>query len=103
MTDDEFFAEIDRLGVQRTHVSLTGGIPPDKFCLEERESDWCVYYSERGDRVDEARHPSRNAALADLLARIQAAARYLTQPPSKGGAPSIHDLRGGMHPPPRGD
>ena len=96
MTDNEFFAELDRLGV-RMHVSLMGGSPPEKFCMEERERDWCVYYSERGDRIDEACHTSRDAALNDLLDRVRAAARYLTQPPS-GRAPSIHELPGGPRP-----
>lgn len=90
MTEDDFWDEVDRLAV-RSHVTLSGGLPPDRFCVEAHDGGWRVYYSERGGRVDEAWYPSRPLALAEVLRRLERDREHLVQPPSSGGAPRIDE------------
>lgn len=90
MTDEEFFAELETLGISSSHFCLTGGLPPDKLCIDEQSGSWRVYFSERGNRMNETSHPTREAALDELMNRARASARYLTQPPTKGGVKNIH-------------
>lgn len=44
---------LDALGIDPDAYSLDGGLPVEKYCLEERQTSWAVYYSERGVRTGE--------------------------------------------------
>ena len=37
-------------GIRDDAYSLDGGLPDERYVLENRDDGWCVYYSERGLR-----------------------------------------------------
>jgi len=42
----------------------------EAYCLIHDGDRWSVYYSERGRRTDEVRHPTEAEACADLVGRL---------------------------------
>ena len=58
---------LDREGVDREYYELEGGLPSDKYCMEARGLSWAVYYSERGQRVEERAFLSEDDACRRLL------------------------------------
>ena len=53
MNRAELVKHLDELGVGRAAYCLEGGLPNECFTLEPRETEWAVYYSERGRRSSE--------------------------------------------------
>jgi hypothetical protein len=51
--------------------SLTGGLPNEAHCIEDRGYEWAVYYSERGERSEERIFPNESEACEFFLRRIQ--------------------------------
>jgi hypothetical protein len=64
-------AELNRLGIDREAYSLEGGLPVEKYCLEDRRRHWAVYYSERGLRSGERIFDSEDAACRYLLSLLR--------------------------------
>jgi hypothetical protein len=64
---DDLQAELDRLGVDRSHYSLRGGRPEGGFAIKREGRRWIVYYSERGGRSGIEKHDSLDAACRRLL------------------------------------
>ena len=59
-------------GFDPNAYSLLGGHPPEAYVLDDRGSEWVVYYSERGLESGLASFPTEDLAcrnLADLLWR----------------------------------
>ncbi|MPZ60482.1 MAG: hypothetical protein GEU93_04130 [Propionibacteriales bacterium] len=57
-------------GVDPDSYSLTGGHQHDAYVIDQRPSEWVVYYSERGSEFDLRSFPTEGQAcrhLADLL------------------------------------
>lgn len=43
----------------------------DRYCVvQDKNGDWAVYFSERGNRWEESTYTTESAAYADFLARI---------------------------------
>ncbi|MDB4872929.1 MAG: hypothetical protein JWL97_3933 [Gemmatimonadales bacterium] len=61
---------LDAEHVHPQSYDLDGGLPNERYCLEERASGWSVYYSERGSRTGERTFPSEDEACRDLLDRL---------------------------------
>jgi hypothetical protein len=68
---DDLVVELDRLGIDRMAYSLDGGLPGEKYCLEDRRSEWAVYYSERGLRTGERIFATEDAAARYLLGLLR--------------------------------
>ncbi len=56
--------EVEHLGLSLEIVGLDGGPPPDRFCIEERNCRWYVYYSEK-ERWEEESFDSEDEACDD--------------------------------------
>jgi hypothetical protein len=67
MTRDEFVRAADREGIRRSSYSLEGGLPPEKYVLNEEDGRWAVYYSERGERRDQLILDSEEEAYDQLF------------------------------------
>ena len=64
MTVSELKRILEAEGFRQDVYSLTGGLPNEAYCLENRGYEWAVYYSERGERSGErsAENLGRQAA-----------------------------------------
>lgn len=51
MTKEKLRSILVDKGISRSHYSLEGGLPNEKFCLDYEKGKWIVYYSERGLRT----------------------------------------------------
>jgi hypothetical protein len=51
MKINELKAKLKELNVPSALCSLGGGLPSEKYCIEERSGRWYTYYSERGERT----------------------------------------------------
>ena len=72
------WAETRRSGVGRDSYSLDGGHPAEQYVLDDRRSEWVVYYSERG-----AESGLRSFATEDLACRYLAGL-VLADPTARG-------------------
>lgn len=52
MNKVELIEKLSQLGVSEAMYSLEGSTPSEKMVVEENDSQCCVYYSERGAKVD---------------------------------------------------
>jgi len=50
MTIRELEIKLKGLGIKKIFYSLSGGLPSEVFCIDRNESNWEVYYSERGSK-----------------------------------------------------
>lgn len=57
--------------------SLQGGLPDDRYCLEETNYGWNVYYCERGVQTELQHYESEEEACLDILARLLRLKKYL--------------------------
>lgn len=48
----ELIEKLSQLGVSEVIYSLEGSTPSEKMVVEENDIQCCVYYSERGPKVD---------------------------------------------------
>lgn len=72
LTRDGLKRILDDHGVDPNAYSLLGGHPLETYVLEDRKSEWVVYYSERGLESGLQSFPSEDLAcrhLAELLWR----------------------------------
>jgi hypothetical protein len=72
MNRDRLKRILDEQGFNPSAYSLFGGHPSEKYVLDDRRSEWVVYYSERGLESGLTAFPSEDLAcrhLADLLWR----------------------------------
>ena len=69
VTQRDLTREMARLGIDPSAVSLSG-YAEDRYCFEESADGFAVFFGERGRRVDEARFPLEEDALAELLRRV---------------------------------
>lgn len=51
--------------------SLSGGLPNETYCLEQRGNRWAVYYSERGKRSGEHLFSNESDACEFFLSRLR--------------------------------
>ena len=58
-----------RAGIRDDAYELTGGLPPERFCIQEVTNGWEVYYSERGVKSHLKVFPSEREA-ADYFLRF---------------------------------
>ena len=58
-------------GFRSDMYSLTGGLPNEAHCLEDRGREWAVYYSERGQRNEERTFANESDACEFFLGRIR--------------------------------
>lgn len=63
--------QLDSIGIDPEAYSLDGGLPVEKYCLEDRRSSWAVYYSERGLRSGERVFTSEDEACRYLLGLLE--------------------------------
>lgn len=63
--------KLKALNVPPILYSLRGGLPSEKYCIEERDGKWYTYYSERGERSGEKEFSSESAACEDFLKDIK--------------------------------
>jgi hypothetical protein len=74
MTRDRLQRALDEHGFDPSAYSLFGGHPSEAYVIDDRRTEWVVYYSERGLESGLASFPSEDQAcrhLADLLWRDQ--------------------------------
>lgn len=58
-------------GFRPDMYSLDGGQPNEAHAIEDRVTEWAVYYSERGERTEERLFRSESDACEFFLARIR--------------------------------
>lgn len=63
--------KLKELGVPPVLYSLRGGLPSEKYCIEERDGRWYTYYSERGERTGEKAFSSESDACEHFLMEIK--------------------------------
>ena len=69
MTISELHATLEVAGVHAGAYSLDGD-ENESYCLVEEAGSWHVFYSERGNRNNEAVFTDENNACRDLLERL---------------------------------
>lgn len=68
---EELEALLDREGVDPDAYSLTGGVPEDRYCLDQLPGGrWTTYFAERGMRQDEREFDFEAAACKALAERV---------------------------------
>jgi hypothetical protein len=70
MTRAELGIRLAERGITPAAYSLDGGLPSEKYVLEQRINDWAVYYSEKGQKTGERTFDGEEAAchyILDLL------------------------------------
>lgn len=73
MTMQELIIRLKNVGIPDDSYSLTGGMPNDRYCIEEVFGKWQVYYSERGKKYQEKYFTSEEEAcefLYSILANM---------------------------------
>ena len=70
MNREELRAAVHREGIEPSAYSLDGGAPSETYVLSLENGGWSVYYSEHGERVDEARFDTEDEACSFLLLRL---------------------------------
>lgn len=65
----ELRAELEKLGVPSCAYSI-GSDENESYCLVHESDGWHCYYSERGNRVDEAIFAREQSACEDILRRL---------------------------------
>lgn len=71
MTVSELKRILEAEGFRQDVYSLTGGLPNEAYCLENRGYEWAVYYSERGERSGERIFFSESEASEFFLQRMR--------------------------------
>ncbi len=71
MTRDDLARILEAEGFRPDMYSLTGGLPNEAHCLEDRGREWTVYYSERGERSEERTFAHESEACEFFLLRIR--------------------------------
>ncbi|MGL4859741.1 MAG: hypothetical protein ACRC5A_08415 [Enterobacteriaceae bacterium] len=70
MNIDELQQQLDNLKIPTTYYSLSGGLPNERLCLEEVNTQWHIYYSERGHKNSLAYFTSEKEACDFFLTTI---------------------------------
>lgn len=85
MTVDEMAAFLRRQGVPEEFY-VTGGRLGVGECLgiERDAQGWLIYYSERGGKSPLARHAVEDAAVRDMLARLNVMLKQVGRPALPG-------------------
>lgn len=52
MNKSELKLELNKLRINPNSYDLDGGLPSEKYCLENNYGLWSVYYSEKGNKTD---------------------------------------------------
>jgi hypothetical protein len=71
VTVSELKQILEAEGFRPDMYSLTGGLPNEAHCIEDRGYVWAVYYSERGLRSEERIFPNESEACEFFLRRIR--------------------------------
>jgi hypothetical protein len=61
---------LDSRGVNPSRYNLDGGLDDDTFCIRREGRRWCVYYAERGVRIDRRCYRTEDEACGDLIGRL---------------------------------
>lgn len=72
LTRDRLKQALDEKGIDPRSYSLLGGHPSEEYVLDDRGTEWVVYYSERGLESGFRSFPNEDLAcrhLLDLLVR----------------------------------
>jgi hypothetical protein len=64
---EELQRTLDQEGIDPEAYDLHGGVPNEKYTIENGVGGWFVYYSERGKRSGEAFFGTEDAACRYLL------------------------------------
>ncbi|CAH6843703.1 membrane hypothetical protein [Vibrio chagasii] len=67
----QLMKELKSLGVPTESYTLSGELANDKYCLQERDGRWYVYYAERGRRLSEQEFIEEPAACQCLLEKLK--------------------------------
>ena len=59
--------------VPKDLYSLNGGLPNEAYCIEEKDGEWQVYYSERGIRTNIEYFKNEEKACDCLLNEVKKA------------------------------
>lgn len=62
MNSTELKNKLSRSNISQKSYSLKGGLPLEKYCLDNNNSKWYVYYSERGKKTNLKEFHSENDA-----------------------------------------
>lgn len=62
MNLDELKQKLAQSDIREDFYSLSGGLPNEAFCINEMDTGWEVYYSERGSKSKRKFFPSENEA-----------------------------------------
>lgn len=71
MNKIELVKELRRLDIPRDSYTLSGGLPNEKYCMEEFSGKWFVYYSERGHKTGLREFDSESDACEALLNELR--------------------------------
>jgi hypothetical protein len=66
VTKAELVARLIRENVPSDSYSLDGGLPNDRYCLQQTFDGWEIYYTEMGKRYD-VRHFNTEVEACDYL------------------------------------
>ena len=67
----ELQKKLNEIGVRKSAYSLSGGLPNERYCIENSGRQWSVYYSERGQRTGEKIFTNESKACDYLLKELQ--------------------------------
>ncbi|KJY41543.1 hypothetical protein VR41_12075 [Streptomyces sp. NRRL B-1568] len=70
MDKGDLISALSDAGVAESSYWLEGGLPSERYCLEQRADGWAVYYSERGQRTGELLFAAEDEACSELYSMI---------------------------------
>lgn len=71
MNFNDLKIKLKELNVPSVLYSLRGGLPSEKYCIEERNGRWYTYYSERGERSGEREFSREEDACEHFLKELK--------------------------------
>ncbi|MDA1358663.1 hypothetical protein O1R50_03460 [Glycomyces luteolus] len=70
MKKEQLAHKLQEAGVNETTYWLDGGLPSERYTLEERPEGWAIYYAQRGERAYEEVFASEEEACNAFFERI---------------------------------
>ena len=62
---------LQREGIREDYYDLDGGLPSERYAIEEEAGGWCVYYSERGLQSGKRTFATESEACEYLLSQLR--------------------------------
>ena len=70
MNKEKFLKLVKNKNIPEDAYSLNGGLPDDRYCINEKPIGWEVYYTERGKKYRIKIFENKEEAFQDLYNRL---------------------------------